>query len=203
MLFGLALAQGAMILAMQASDDALTLEACKGGDVAQCEQTIDFLKKSCDKKGAQSCFTLGYIYENGVGVEVRVDSAIAYYKRGCDLRSALGCVNAGAIYAKIKNFEVANTYFSRACELRNADGCFNLGISYLYGQGVRESAFLAKMRFNDAIELYEEACARGDANACQSVAGIYASGEAVEADLQKAEDFAQRACEIDERFCES
>lgn len=182
--------------------DDITLQSCKIGDMKRCLKTIDYLKDSCDMGGSQSCGTLGYIYENGFGVGVNIKLAIAFYKKSCDLRGAFGCVNLGAIYASIKNYKDANSYFDRACELQNADGCFNLGISYFYGYGVSESEIRAKMRFNDALELYVELCKKGNASACKSVADIYSDGIIMDIDKTQSQYFLQKACKIDKNICE-
>lgn len=180
--------------------DELTFQACKIGNTKQCLKTIHYLKASCDKGGSQSCGTLGYIYENGLGVSVNIKLALKFYEKSCDLRNALGCVNLGAIYASIENYDEANGYFDRACEMRNADGCYNLGISYLYGYGVMQSEILSNMRFNDALELYMELCKKKNASACKSVANIYSDGIITDIDNEKSQYFLQKACEIDSAF---
>lgn len=189
------------VLTILTSND-LTLQHCKIGNVPQCLKTIEYLKQSCQQGGGQSCGTLGYIYENGLGVSVNVKLAIEFYTKSCDLRGAFGCVNVGAIYAKIKDYKNANVFFQRACELRNADGCFNLGVSYLYGYGVKENDFFAKMRFNEALELYIELCKKNNASACNSVSTIYSDGIIVDIDDEKSQEFLQKACKIDSAFCQ-
>lgn len=187
----------------------LSLKPCEGVessankvDSAKCKAIIAYLEKSCKNRGSQACTALGYLYENGLGVAKNTKRALLYYSRACDLRSGFGCVNAGAIYAEAKNYKEANGYFSRACELRNADGCFNAGVSHLYGQGAMESEFLAKIHFNDAIELYAERCERRDASACEMLANVYNDGIIAEVSAQKSQLFRQKACEIEARFCE-
>lgn len=184
----------------------LSFEACESAesplDSAKCEETIAYLEKSCAKRGAQACTALGYLYENGLGAELDTAHALSYYARACDLRASVGCVNAGAIYAEAEKYADAASYFVRACELRNADGCFNAGVGHLYGQGVVESEFLAKIYFNDAIRLYNARCERDDASACEMLAKIYNDGIVAEGNARKAEWFAKKACEIEGRFCE-
>lgn len=196
-------------LAQNLQDDLpqkLSLKPCENAesklDSAKCEKIIAYLEKSCKKRGAQACTALGYLYENGLGIAKNIKRALSHYGRACDLRAGFGCVNAGAIYAEAKNYDDANSYFARACELRNADGCFNVGVSHLYGQGAIKSEFLAKMYFNDAIELYIERCEKRDASACDVLANVYNDGIAIEINAQKSQHFRKKACEIEARFCE-
>jgi TPR repeat protein len=51
-------------------------------------------KKSCDLGFARSCYNLGFLYENGTGINQDIDSAVIYFRYAC----------ANGVYASCAEF---------------------------------------------------------------------------------------------------
>lgn len=113
---------------------------------------------------AQACRRLGYMYQNGEGLEQNYGKAMQLYKEGCEKGSAEACNDVGVLYQNgwgvDKNSRQSVKFFRKACDGGLAMGCSNLGYRYQIGDGVQKD-------LNQASELYRKACNGGFEKGCR------------------------------------
>lgn len=194
-----------------ASQNVISLDSCKNGN---CKEIISLLEKTCSGGGKKACATLGYIYENGMGVEKDAKKALELYEKACDKDDDFACLNLGVLYASgelvKKDAKKANELFDNLCKKNKGDGCLNLGISYLNGDGVEKDRVMADSLLKKALNLYKNACDKNDANACFGLSNNMDSMKNIILELQKegnkfenAEFYAKKACALDNELCEA
>lgn len=98
---------------------------------------------------------LGYLYENGYGVERNYKKAKEYYElaaKNCDTN---GYLSLGNLYKQgfgVKlNYKKAKEYYEMALELYDFHAYFYLGNLYLMGNGVKQDYSIAKQYFENSI----------------------------------------------------
>ena len=145
-------------------------------------------KQACEGGSATDCYSLGYMYLTGDGVEQDKVRAAELFRLACERGVASGCTGLGLLYDEGADKTRAAELFRRACEGGDAWGCRHLADMYAEGEGVR----VDKTR---AAELYQRACEGGDAWGCGRLGYMYAEGEGVQEDKLRAAELYQRACE--------
>lgn len=115
-------------------------------------------EKACLNGQPKSCYTLGYMYEFGVGVKKNKEKLVHYYKASCDKEHSYGwaCFSLGTLYfnglSVEKNILTAINYYERSCNNGNVFGCNELG--KINNEGM---AFVKKDQ-SKAKEFYTKAC---------------------------------------------
>jgi TPR repeat protein len=147
--------------------------------------------KACDAGEPAGCTTQGYMLTRGWGAEKNEALAFELYMRACKQREFVACNNAGVsvFFAKgnaKQDPPLACQMFQRACEATSIIGCPNLALCNETGVGVAKDP-------KKALELYSDACQKGNPFAC--VWG----GNMVE---QQNKDAASKAVAFYERACD-
>ena len=145
-------------------------------------------KQACEGGSATDCYSLGYMYYTGEGVEADRVRAAELFRLACEGGVASGCSGLGHMYAEGEDKARAAELYGRACEYGGAIGCGSLGRMYHNGEGVGQD--LAR-----AAELYERACEGGYHFGCAGLGYMYAEGEGVHVDKLRAAELFRRACE--------
>ena len=145
-------------------------------------------KQACEGGSATDCYSLGYMYLTGDGVEQDKVRAAELFRLACERGVASGCTGLGLLYDEGADKTRAAELFRRACEGGDAWGCGRLGYMYAEGKGVQED----KLR---AAELYQRACESGVALGCRSLGSMYHYGEGVRQDRARAAEFYKQACD--------
>ncbi len=57
-----------------------------------------YFEKACDLNNGGGCGALGYLYDDGKGVEKNSKKATQYFSKACDLKDGDGCFNLGTLY---------------------------------------------------------------------------------------------------------
>ena len=105
---------------------------------------LKYIEESADLGYTPALWTLGGMYEKGIGVKKDLKFAIELYKLGakhetefCDCSRTLAyCYKHGD--GVRKNRRMAFKYFLKAAEKENVDGLYEVGYSYLTGTGVEK-----------------------------------------------------------------
>jgi len=148
-------------------------------------------RRACDDGTAQACGYLGFMYDNGQGVQVDVTTAVSLSTRACAEAGAYGCAYLGYLYQVGRGVPQdaarAATLYRKACDGEDSSGCLLLGIMYKTGSGVgRDSEY--------AAQLFNRACDDGESLACASLGYMYANGEGVDLDVAHAQALFRTAC---------
>ena len=101
-------------------------EAYEKGDH---QKAAELYQKACDSGEARGCFTLGFLYTEGQGVNQDYQKAAQLYQKACDSGNAGGCFKLGYLYKNgqgvRQNFSTAKQYYGKACDLGLQVGCDN------------------------------------------------------------------------------
>jgi hypothetical protein len=133
-----------------------TKAACRPLERAECE-------KFCASDSAQSCGSLGNLYETGRdGSPVDRARAIKTYTRGCELVDAYSCDRLGVLVghglAGPTDVNRAFTLYKRACDAGSGTGCTHLASAYRRGVGTTASNPSAVAALRRACELDVDEC---------------------------------------------
>lgn len=117
----------------------------------------DVFVRACDGRDGPSCFILGSLYREGLGVPRATVRAVALFGESCASGWAPGCNQLGRSYLSGEGTMVdltkAMESFEKACRNRNAAGCYNAAAMHQRGMGAPRDEKLARQRFRQACEL--------------------------------------------------
>jgi uncharacterized protein len=132
-----------------------------------------FYEKACEGGEATACNTLGFSYENGLGLTADAARARALYEKGCELADASSCRNAGIARRQGLGGEpdakAALPLFDKACEKGDAPGCYEVGNAHANALGVERS-------YKRAADAFEKACAQKHEESCASLGAVLVEG---------------------------
>jgi TPR repeat protein len=107
-------------------------------------------------------YELGYMYENGDGLQQDAAQAAQWYLKAADLGDAAGEAAVGQLYESgnqvAENWDTAAQWYMRSAQQGNPKGEFRLGRAYHYGVGV-------PLDLGAAAQWYDKAAAQGDSRA--------------------------------------
>jgi hypothetical protein len=140
--------------------------ACDLGLKEACSQLEDFVKnqdgedvfeKSCGRRNGASCFILGSLYSEGMGVPQDGKRAFQLFEKSCDAGWWRGCGRLAQSYlvgqgtAPDPALAVAN--FEKACKGDSAASCAEVAMLYNRGVGGVQDHQLAMRRLRKACDL--------------------------------------------------
>jgi len=101
-------------------------QSYSNGDYAK---ALGLFRQACDQHSAEGCGLLGYMYENGKGVDTNVGKAVQLYSQACDGSGPLACYNLGQMYEDgrgvDKDVSRAGQLYKQACAGGDTQGCEN------------------------------------------------------------------------------
>ncbi len=117
---------------------------------------------------------LGYMYDEGFGVEKDMQKAVELYEKAADKKHAYGQNNLGYAYANgegvEKDMKKGYELFKKSANQGNMSGQNSLGYAYAHGEGVEKD-------IKEAIKWYKRAADRGYASAQNNLACVYENGD--------------------------
>jgi TPR repeat protein len=159
-------------------------------------------KLACTRGDGGACYSLGVMYNRGLGVTEDDSRAAAFYSDACDAGHAGGCRNLSFMYegnglAKDTTLAAALherelTFLSQDCAAGDASSCYEAGLAY----DVADSADGNSAARDDSrvAAFYQKACDAGSARGCYELAGKYETGKGVVKDDFRASDLYSQAC---------
>lgn len=151
--------------------------------------------KSCLKYGNYSFLGKGRASDKGDPVK-----AYQYYEKGCELNDPDACLHSGLLLVSKsipkemkRDVGKAFQYLTKSCEMNNGNACFYL--SGMHISGVVKDEFKAKEQ--ELHQKSQQQQQQKDKPASQSSLPTLPEGAyVVERDMQKAFEFAYKACEL-------
>jgi TPR repeat protein len=135
---------------------------------------------------------LGYMYEQGQGVQQDFKQAVAWYRKAAEQGLADAQYNLGNMYHNgqgvQQDIKQAAAWYRKAAEQGIATAQYNLGITYREGKGVQQD-------FKQAAAWYRKAAEQGLAEAQHSLGIMYKRGEGVQQDSKQAAAWYRKAAE--------
>lgn len=187
-----------------ARDRALTLfeKACalgdgcvRGAEIAgnreeYAQRAAALRAKACDQRARDACADLGLAYMHGRGVPRDFERAREHLTFACDLGSMPACANLGLLYDNGDGVAVDKTrarqLYDEACDKEVGAACNNIGV------------MLEQDDPTAAAAAYDRGCRFGSARACMNLAELYAKGQGVPEDAQRAMSLLKKACDYGE-----
>ncbi len=153
-------------------------------------KAVAFLQKGCALGDAECHRALGFLYEEGNGVEQSYQKAMELYQKSADMGSVEAYCSLGFLYEEgrgvEKDYKKAMDYYQKAADKGSAGAYFNLGYMSQYGYGVERD-------YKKAIDLYQKSADMGYAEAYSNLGYMYSNGQGVEKDNDKALELYKKA----------
>lgn len=167
-------------------------EDCEAGKQRACDFLFKRLQKGCLWADQDSCATLGYMLQSGLGVPADPEKALVFLEKSCTDGHPSGCTWLAGAYLDgkgvlINEIKAADLY-QKGCDLGNHMACNNLGFLHREGRGVA-------LDDGRAFELFDQSCKGGELRGCLNLARSYEKGLGVSKDEPKANELYLIACD--------
>jgi len=160
-------------------------------------------KANCDDSGhGRSCYKFANYSYLGRGLKQNMEDAYSYYLKGCAGDDADSCMNGGlmcvskapANVQRTKDYGKGMALLNKACDNKNAFSCYYIAGMYIQGEKDHLEKDMTK-----AFSYSMRACDLGNIYACANVSQMYRKGDGVEANIEKSEEFKNKALEMQEQ----
>lgn len=147
------------------------------------KKAYDYFLDSFEMGNLDSCVNLGYMFENGLGVDENLEKAKDYYQKASKSNHKIACYNLGVMYKKgrgvDKDFEKALKYFQISSNQGDCDSAYEMGKIYEVQkkfQLAREAYIIAyQLGKQKALIRYEKI--KNRPNIFDKIFGYFAKGE--------------------------
>jgi uncharacterized protein len=179
-------------------------------DNGQFNKSVSLYSKACKNKNGKACMQLGWLYDNGLGVQQDPFKSVDLYTKGCNYGDGMSCNLIGQMYYQgriVGNDDMkALGFFKKGCALNDSWAC--VGVTNVEDKhGIYNKSNVSKAYslsgFNknndDVIKNKISLCNNGNIDECL-VAGLsYLGGkEGFPKDRNKAIYFSSKACNSNE-----
>ncbi|MEW6776096.1 MAG: RDD family protein [Bdellovibrionota bacterium] len=148
----------------------------------------------CEKGHAMNCLFLAAMYKFGDSAPKDLSKMSALYEKACGLGEKSGCIYAAEAYWRgdgvPQDRAKGHGELLKYCDEREKEACTTLGQLYL------EVGLDGAPNPVRALYYAEKGCEYGDDGGCTAAAGQYRLGQGTIKDLHRAEQFTQKALEI-------
>jgi TPR repeat protein len=164
------------------------IAAYEAGNYAEAFKLFTLLAEEGDSD-AQFC--LGYMYDNGEGVEKDFQKAVYWYEKAATQGDVYAQFNLAVMYDSGERVDrqKAVYWYEQAAEQGNIHAQSNLGSKYYVGEGIERD-------LQKAFYWSEKAAIQGDSNAQLKLSDMYKDGVGVEKDPQRADYWLDKATSI-------
>uniref|UniRef100_A0A914UJE2 Uncharacterized protein n=1 Tax=Plectus sambesii TaxID=2011161 RepID=A0A914UJE2_9BILA len=181
-------------------------------------EALKLFKRNCEvDKYAPSCFKYGRYLLSSKHCEKDWDKAASCLEVACDAKIPPACQRLGLVLwngtpKKPPNPAAAARRMEQACELDDPESCWllstwhlgpaaavkNVNVKGQKGDKSTDSTARAHLPRNMdlALKYGTKACDMGSPHSCANVSRMYRNGDGVPKDVQKAEEFKQRAIDL-------
>ncbi|HRQ20008.1 MAG TPA: tetratricopeptide repeat protein [Ferruginibacter sp.] len=140
--------------------------------------------KAATQGHVAAMYSLGYMYENGQGVDPDYSEAIHWYRKAIAGGHIDAMIGLGIMYQNNDTHLEAENCFRLAAEKNDENGMFLLGYNYYQRE-----------MFDEAFRWFTSSAKKGHADAMFHVAEMYSNGLGTTADEQKSTDWYRKAAE--------
>ncbi|MBR2208767.1 MAG: sel1 repeat family protein, partial [Synergistaceae bacterium] len=106
-------------------------------------KAVKWYIKAAEQENIDAQLKLGFMYENGDGVEQDDKEAAKWYRRAAEREDTQAQLKLGDMYYSgkgvKKDYEEAAHWYRKAADQGNVDAQCNLGFMYRKGEGVRQN----------------------------------------------------------------
>jgi len=184
------------------SDSSGCQSECEKGNAAACniagrarqdaedyESARELFRLGCE--GAAACGSYGYLYKEGIGVEVDPEEALKWFDRGCTGDDSRSCNLLAFLYYNgvvgtaadpVKGCEL----YAKSCKLDDPYGCRSLAVCTFAFEG----------SVDEGLALFLRACDLGHGPTCFEMSAVYKGGMGVDEDPAKVAELLDKACTL-------
>ncbi len=148
--------------------------------------------KAANQGHVLSQFYLGWLYQNGKGVQQDYIQAIYWYKKAAEQGNADAQYSLGHCYAEgygvKQDYTQAVYWYRKVAEQGGAYAQYALGYCYKNGKGVQQDSI-------QAVYWYKKAAEQGNVNAQVGLGNCYAEGAGIKQDYAQAIYWYRKAAE--------
>ncbi len=135
---------------------------------------------------------LGYMYNEGLGVELNETEAVKWYRRAAMRGNAASQLNLGYMYEFAEGVDKDNTeavkWYRKSADQGNATAQANLGHMYEYGKGVAKN-------YSEALRWYHKSAKQGSARGQNKIGRMYQYGKGVKQNYSEAIKWYRKSAE--------
>lgn len=151
------------------------------------EAAFEWYQKSAEAGNAEAMNSIGYMYDNGLGVPQDNDRALEWFQKAAEAGNADAMYSIGRRYYYVgKGLPVdvatAIKWFERAAEAGNANAMFLIGDAYYSGR-------VGERDYTGAMGWFQKAANAGNEDAMFRIGYMYEFGEGVPQDMEKAQEW--------------
>jgi len=175
----------------------LTVSALAGDICEHRRSGTEPCRAECDAGNPQSCRTLGYLLETGLGIDQPPPSDDEVVFHG-ELDKKYGPMPRPP---EVRDIPAAIVAYGKACELGEPTGCLSSGVLQEL-KGASQDKNAAKANFARAFEGWTASCEKGNGNHCQLMAAAWWGNWGHAEDAAQSYTWSVRACDLnDGRGC--
>lgn len=161
-------------------------------DVQDYGKAMDWYKKAAENGNDEAMLSVGFMYDNGIGVDTDHRRAVEWYNKAINAGNVTAMLNLGIMYRDgegvSENIQKALELFENADEAGSIDALPLLGNLYREGKGVSQD-------YSRAVSLYEQAADAGEPSSMFWLGVMYRDGEGVSQNTDKAIEWFQQSAE--------
>ena len=151
-------------------------------------EAVKWFRKSAEQGDPSGQFSLGQLYQRGIGVEQDIEEAIKWIRKAAEQEEVDAQFLLARLYSQEDNMEEAIKWLRKAAEQDEAEAQYLLGLFYYAGEGVDKDMKEAAKWWQRAAEL-EHPEAQFHLGYC------YLTGVSVNADASKAIKWLEKSAE--------
>ncbi|KAK8854359.1 hypothetical protein M9Y10_016919 [Tritrichomonas musculus] len=153
----------------------------------------DFYELTAIKPDVSPFLNLGFLYQNGYGVDKSYLKAKKYYELAAEENNSFAFYFLGYFYKKgydvKQDYLKVKAYYELSAEYGNSEAYLKLGNLYKKGIGVKQNYY-------KAIKCYKLAADLDNSDACYYLGELYSTGYFVEKNIQKSMSYFLKSIEI-------
>ena len=146
-------------------------------------KAMTWFRKAAEQGNAVAQNNIGWLYQNGFGVQQDYAEAMKWYREAAGQSDALAQFNVGCLYQDglgvKQDYAEAMSWYRKAADQHNADAQNNIGMLYEKGLGVEQN-------YMSAMAWFYMAADQGNALAQDNIGWLYEKGFGVAQDYAKA-----------------
>ena len=163
------------------------------------KEALEWYQKAADQGHKCAQHDLGWMYQNGQGVDQNYQEAFKWYQKAVNQGDATAQNNLGFVYENglgiAQDYQEAVKWYKKATDQGDEYGKANLGRMYYHGTGIEKNIEEASKLFNEVAKYFEEEAEKDllDLDGWYILGWMYQHGQGVPLNYQESIKSYQKA----------